>query len=50
MTDQAMSPLRRRRRSAQKSDAPHALRILRTGGERPTGRATEQRDEIAPSQ
>src|SRR5262249_2121264 len=33
----------------QYSDVSHAPRLLRTRGERPVNRGTEQRDELAPS-
>src|SRR5215470_7081382 len=32
----------------QHADAPHALALLRARSEGPRGRATEQRDEVAP--
>ena len=39
---------RRRRHGCENPDAPD-LRLLRDRRERPRGRATEQRDELAPS-
>src|SRR5262245_21870482 len=39
----------KRRREAQETDPPQALALLRARRERPRGRASEQRDELAPS-
>jgi hypothetical protein len=33
----------------EQTHAPHPVRLLRAGGERPRGRAAEKRDEFAPS-